>query len=238
MNIISKQFAAIILFSAMNTPFAAGEDPLYENHANIIRSVKQFIQLHIQKMHKGEFTISVGRIDPRHNLRRCALPLQTRITGNNFRGSTMTVSVRCLKPSPWLLYVPGKVAMFKSVYVARRTMARGHRISESDLLLIRRDVTRLHYGYIDNKRDIIGKVTRRVVFANTILKAQMLGLPILVKRGQTVVLVAESNGIQVRMSGTALGSGSAGRAIRVRNLSSRRIVEGIVLKTGVVKIIF
>lgn len=227
-----------MLLSIIGSTSAAKAVPQFEKHANIIRTVKQFIQVHIQKMHKGEFTISVGRIDPRHKLSRCAVPLEARITGNNFRGSAMTIAVRCTRPSPWLLYVPGKVSMFKSVYIARQTMMRGHKITESDLQLTRRDITRLHYGYIDRKQDIIGKITRRVVFANTVFKSQMLGLPILVKRGQTVVLMAESNGIQVRMSGKALTSGPIGHSIRVRNLSSRRIVEGIVVSTGVVKIIF
>jgi len=238
MNIISKQFAAVIIFVTLNSSFAAGEVQQYEKHANIIRTVKQFIKQHIQKMHKGQFAITVGRLDPRHKLRRCGLPLETHLTGNNFRGSSMTVAVRCTKPSPWLLYVPGKVAIFKPIYVARQTMTRGHRITEDDLHITRRDVTQLQYGYIDRKRDVIGKITKRVVFANTVLKTQMLGLPLLVRRGQTVILMAESNGIQVRMSGKALGSGAIGHPIRVRNLSSRRIVEGIVVSTGVVKINF
>ncbi len=238
MNIISKQLATIIIFATLNSAFATGQHQQYEKHANIIQTVKKFIQQHIKRMHKGEFTISIGRIDPRHKLRRCGVPLETQITGNNFRGSSMTVSVRCTKPSPWLLYVPGKVAIFKAIFVARQTMTRGHRITEDDLQMTRRDVTRLQYGYIDRKKDIIGKITRRVVFANTVLKSQMLGLPLLVRRGQTVILMAESNGIQVRMSGKALGSGPVGHSIRVRNLSSRRIVEGIVVSTGVVKINF
>ncbi len=210
----------------------------FEKHANIIRTVKQFIQLHIQKLHTGEFTVSVGNLDPRHRFQLCTVPLETKLSGNHFRGSAVTVSVRCTKPSPWLVYVPGRVSLFKSVYIARLTMSRGHRVNESDIQLMRRNISRLHYGYIDKKRDIIGKVTRRTVFANTILRTKMLGLPVSVKRGQTVILMAESNGIQVRMSGKALASGPIGHSIRVRNLSSRRIVEGTVIRPGVVKINF
>jgi len=213
-------------------------DPVeYEEHAGIMRAVKQYISVEVHKIHKGEFTIKVGSIDPRHRLPKCAVPLKTFVTSNNFRGSAMTVGVRCEKPSPWLIYIPGKISMFQSVYVARQTMARGHRITANDLQKMRYDTTRLHYGYIDKKKDIVGKITRRVVFAKTVLKPQMLGLPIIVKRGQNVIIIAETQGIQVRMSGKALGSGSAGKAIRVRNLSSRRIVEGVILRSGVVKII-
>ena len=240
MTITIKQFAGVILLSVMVSTacFAEVNSTQYEEHTNIISTVKRFINSHVQKIHKGEFTVKVGRIDPRHRLARCSTPLETQLTGNNFRGSAMTVAVRCSKPSPWLLYVPGKVSIYKTVFVARQTITRGRRILASDLHKSRRDITTLQYGYIDNKSDIIGKIARRVVFANTVLKPQMLSLPLLVKRGQTVVLIAETHGIQVRMSGKALGSGPAGHSIRVRNLSSRRIVEGVVVKSGVVKIGF
>lgn len=232
------QFASVLLLSGIVSTncFAVDNSRQYEEHAHIISTVKRFISSHVQKIHKGEFTIKVGRIDPRHRLARCSLPLEAQLTGNNFRSSAMTVAVRCAKPSPWLLYVPGKVSIYKTVFIARHTITRGRRILASDLHKSRRDITTLHYGYIDNQREIVGKIARRVVFANTVLKPQMLSLPLLVKRGQTVILIAETHGIQVRMSGKALGSGPAGHSIRVRNLSSRRIVEGIVVKSGVVKI--
>ena len=238
MKLYLQTIFPIVLLSLVNENTVAGAENTtqFEDHATIIRSVKQFIRRHVQKMHQGEFTIRVGQLDPRHRLRRCSKPLETSITGNNPGSTSMTVAVRCTGTSPWLLYVPGKVSMFKQIFIARQTMSRGHRITAGDLQSIRRDIGQLQFGYIDKKRDVIGKITKRVVFANSVIRPQMLSLPLLVKRGQTVVLMAESNGIQVRMSGKALGSAPAGQTIRVRNLSSRRIVEGVVVRSGVVKI--
>jgi flagella basal body P-ring formation protein FlgA len=42
------------------------------------------------------------------------------------------------------------------------------------------------------------------------------------------VLIARAGGLEVRMAGIALADGRASESIRVQNLSSQRIVEGIV----------
>jgi flagella basal body P-ring formation protein FlgA len=59
-----------------------------------------------------------------------------------------------------------------------------------------------------------------------------------VQRGQTVTLVAEAGGISIRMAGRALSDGFVNQRVRVENLSSGKIVEGIARSPQVVEIIF
>jgi flagellar basal body P-ring formation protein FlgA len=58
----------------------------------------------------------------------------------------------------------------------------------------------------------------------------------LVRRGETVTVVSRSGGIEVRAGGTALTDGARGERIRVRNDSSRRIVEGVVTAAGRIEV--
>jgi flagella basal body P-ring formation protein FlgA len=57
----------------------------------------------------------------------------------------------------------------------------------------------------------------------------------LVKRGQQVVLLAQTSSIIVKMSGKAMADGAAGEKIKVKNLSSDRVIEGIVTENGSVR---
>jgi flagella basal body P-ring formation protein FlgA len=60
--------------------------------------------------------------------------------------------------------------------------------------------------------------------------------PQIVDRGQTVDLVAQSAGLVVNMQGKALANGSEGDRLLVKNLSSGKRVEGLVLASGTVLI--
>ncbi len=58
-----------------------------------------------------------------------------------------------------------------------------------------------------------------------------------VQRGQAVTLLADAGGISVRMAGRALSDGLMNQRVRVQNLSSGKIVEGIARSEQVVEII-
>ena len=64
--------------------------------------------------------------------------------------------------------------------------------------------------------------------AGTVLTPAVLESDQVVKRGQTVTIVAKAGGISVNMSGTALADGGLNQRIRVENTNSGRIVEGVV----------
>jgi flagella basal body P-ring formation protein FlgA len=53
-----------------------------------------------------------------------------------------------------------------------------------------------------------------------------------IQRGDPVVLVSRSGGIEVRASGRALAAAGVDERISVENVSSRRVVQGQVLASG------
>ena len=77
---------------------------------------------------------------------------------------------------------------------------------------------------------------RRPLAAGTPLTRQALAPPLVVRRGQQVVLLAETAGLQVRSSGTALADAARGERVRVKNSRSRRIVEGVAVDAATVRV--
>ena len=60
--------------------------------------------------------------------------------------------------------------------------------------------------------------------------------PLAVKRGQRVDLVALAGGLEVRMTGEAMSDGTPGQRIKVRNLRSKRVVDGIVKSSTTIQV--
>lgn len=207
-----------------------------EPHENILQVAADFIATQARQSHDARFEISVtpGRLDSRLHLRPCEAGLEafaapgTRIAGNS------TVGVRCLGPVTWTLYVPVHVEVRGEVVVLAHAQPRGTVLAASQLRLESHDVGGLSAGYLIDLDEARDMVLRRALQAGAVLTPQMVEPPRLVRRGQRVQLLAENESVAVRVEGEALADGARGDHIRVRNLSSQRVVEGVVLSHGVV----
>jgi flagella basal body P-ring formation protein FlgA len=115
-------------------------------------------------------------------------------------------------------------------------MNRGDIIGPGDVEWRTQQVSRALVGYLVNDQKIIGKELRKHLRAGSRLRASDLMSPQIVDRGQTVDLVAQSAGLVVNMQGKALANGSEGDRLLVKNLSSGKRVEGLVLASGTVLI--
>jgi len=134
----------------------------------------------------------------------------------------------------WTLYVPVEIAVHGQVLVLAQPLPRGTQLQTSHLRLERHDVGSLSTGYLADLDEARDMVLRRALQAGTVLTPQMVEPPRLVRRGQRVTLLAEGASVAVRVEGEALGDGARGERVKVRNLSSKNVVEGLVLSHGVV----
>jgi flagella basal body P-ring formation protein FlgA len=90
--------------------------------------------------------------------------------------------------------------------------------------------------YVARIEDLDGRLTRRPLPAGTALTAEAMGAALLIKKGQQVTLVAQSSGFEVRAPGRAMADASARQRVRVQNLNSLKIVEGLAETDGVVRV--
>ena len=180
--------------------------------------------------------IKVGKLDARLRLAACDRPLETYLPPSGKIHRNGVVGVRCSGGNAWSLYVPVEVRRYGEVVVTARALARGETLSAADIKRDRREISSLTRGFIADTTHALGRRTKRHLAVNTLLTPQMLLIPKLVKRGQRVTLLARSGGIEVRMPGSAMSDGGNGDIIRVRNLNSKKIVEGTISSDGIVEI--
>ncbi len=180
----------------------------------------------------------VKPLDARLRLHACSQPLHVFWGPGARRQGNTTLGVACEDGKPWKIYVQARIAVFRPVAVAAHGLLRGERLRAADLRLERRDVSRLRGGYLEDAERFIGYRIRYNVNAGSVLQPRQFEAPRLVRRGERVSLLARRGGVQVRMAGEALTDGALGATVRVRNLSSRRIVQGEVIGKGRVLIHF
>ena len=147
-----------------------------------------------------------------------------------------SLGIRCEGRKNWTVYVPVKVGIMGNVLVASRALPRGHVIKASDLQLETRDLATLHGGYITETRSAIGQSLRRPLIIGAVITPNTIKPARVIRRGEKVTILAERKGLEVRMSGVALADGAPGDLLKVRNVLSKKVIQGIITKHGEVKV--
>ncbi len=185
---------------------------------------------------EGRYEIEISRLDPRLRMPLCDKELTTSLESPAQPLGRVTLRVRCDGSAPWTVFVPGQVSLYREVVVARRPLKRDSVLSEMDVALAERDVGLLNQGYLNALKQAIGKKLTRPLLPDQILAPLHVEQAEVVHRGEHVVISALSGGISVRMPGEALSDGGMGQQIKVRNLSSQRVIRARVTGPGQVEV--
>ena len=159
-------------------------------------------------------------LDPALRLPRCGAALVARVQGSN------SVEVAC--PDGWRLFVPVRVRRSQTVLVLIRGIAPGETITADAFVPETRDASRIVGAAVADPAQAVGRVARRTLSAGAVLSATDLVAQRLIRRGDNVALVSRRGGVEVRVVGRALGDAGESERVTVENLSSRRVVQGVV----------
>lgn len=176
--------------------------------------------------------VSAGTLNPRLALPACQRPLLATVPKRASAAPRMSVSVQCPASGGWLVRVPLSLQLFRTVLVTNRPLQRGDGMLVTDLHGEQRDVTQLPYGVIDNLTQTSGRALARSLGAGRVLTPNDLTGRRMVLAGDRVRVVAQLDGIQVSTGGIALGGGDGGARLRVRNQSSGRIIDAMIVGPG------
>ncbi len=179
----------------------------------------------------------IGPIQPLLQLQRCSQPVRAVLTSPRHMQDRATIELRCQDTKPWHLYVQVRIIGTSSVAVAAHAIVVGSVLKASDLKMEQHDISELPPGFLDDPAIAVGLTASRPIAGGAFLTNQQLVAAKAVQRGQSVTLVADLGGMSVRTAGKALGDGLINQRVRVQNLSSGKIVEGIARSEQIVEII-
>ena len=184
----------------------------------------------------GEATINVGELDGRLRLAHCPKPLTASLTAGTSLQARSTVGVSCTGPVHWTVYLPVTVESKIEVLVLTRAVNRDDHLVPSDVVVETRRTAGPGTAYLTKLSDLSGRTVKRPLAAGSVLSVDMFTPDLIVRRGQQVTLLSSGGAIEVRATGRAMVDGASGARIQVQNLSSMRVVEGVVESADLVRV--
>jgi flagella basal body P-ring formation protein FlgA len=117
------------------------------------------------------------------------------------------------------------IRAFKKVITAKYGLEKGRELAEEDVVERLIEFSKVPKGAITDISTVLGKTLKSSIQANGVITENKL---ITVKKGETVVIKIERPTFSLKMEGKALEDGYSGRLIRVLNLSSNKVIKGMV----------
>src|ERR1700723_1084480 len=178
-----------------------------------------------------------GPIEAHLQFDKCTRPVKPVLASPQHMKDRVMIELRCQDPKPWHIYVPVRIVATSPVAVAAHAIIAGTVIKDTDVKTEQHDISELPLGFLDDPAIAIGLTAGRPIAGGAYISNQQLVAPKTVQRGQSVTLIADAGGMSVRMAGRVLSDGLMNRRVRVQNLSSGKIVEGIARSEQTVEII-
>ncbi|WP_227006583.1 flagellar basal body P-ring formation chaperone FlgA [Shewanella donghaensis] len=138
----------------------------------------------------------------------------------------------------WSLFIRARVNVSAKVPVANRPLLRGEHISSDDIELLWLTLTASDRDFITQRKQLIGNQVNHKVRRHRAIKVSQITSPQWVNIGDRVVIEAKMDGFYANMTGEALESGGEGATIRVRNLSSGKVIHAYPIAQGRVSTLF
>jgi len=216
-----------------NSGASTGNTPTFQSLKVINQKVKEFLTAQSAGS-PGKPEITVTPMEEGTQLSYCPSP-EAFFPPNSAAWGRTTVGVRCGQPKPWTVYVQANVSIIANYVVAGAPIGQGQTISANELQLQKGDLTVLPTGIFTEFNRVIGQTARMSLVAGTVLKKEMLKMPLIVQKGQSVRVSSGGKGFSISTDGQALNEASEGEIVKVK-VSNGNVVTGIAKENGVVEV--
>ena len=136
------------------------------------------------------------------------------------------------------LIVPAEIEVWNNVVVTAKPLGKYQPIGDEDIRIERMNLARVPSNAIVRTDQALGRRTKRNLAANCILRKDQVELPPIVKRGEIVQVVAESDALKISVKGIAKENGAQGDLIKVVNVRSKKIIYAQVVDGQTVRVDF
>lgn len=198
-------------------------------HKDILHTAQQFLQQSARNEGKYELDVQVSPLDPRLQLAACSTPLQAYAPPGYRPIGNTNVGIRCTDRQPWNILLPARIRAYANIVVSARPIARGTTLSTADITLRREDISAQSSGYFTDTADVIGKTAKQPILLEHVIMPSSIAPPLAIRRGESVNVIASTDGFEIRTEGTAMQDGSIGDNILVVNRSSQRRIEATIV---------
>ena len=210
---------------------AAGET---ESPESIRSAITTAVEPRLGTLSGTNVEVAVGAINSRLRLPACPT-LEVALPPVN--AAIMTAKVECRAPS-WTLYVPIRLHAWVEAVVAAINLTPNTKLAASDLTRGRIDMYANSAGVLTEVAQAEGKILRVGLLAGSPILSPFLEFPVVVHRGQKVLLTLSASTMTIKAPARALEDGRTGDSIEVENPDSKKTMRATVLDDGSVEMKF
>lgn len=182
----------------------------------------------------GRADISMVGISDHYQLPACKQPPQMRLN-KALQPGRNALELTCTSPY-WRQNFAVRLHVYRQVVVLTQPIRNRQVLAREQIHVTEQDIGTLNKGFFSDPAQVIGMEAKRGLPPGTVISPDMLAPPLLVKRGEKVIIRVNRPGIKVEMDGQAMGAGQAGKQIRVKNLQSNKIIRATVIARGLVQV--
>lgn len=162
---------------------------------------------------KGDMDVDITPLNPGQSSDIQAVYIHFRVNGSPIKRVLATV----------------RMEVIREVVVTRNPIARNHTISNEDITVLRMNISGLPHDVAMGVDDVVGKMAKRYIGANKVLRSEWIDSPTIVDKGDRVLMVAQMGTLRITAMGEVKKSGRAGERIPVVNLDSKKLRYGKVV---------
>ncbi|MCS7150568.1 MAG: flagellar basal body P-ring formation chaperone FlgA [Caldimicrobium sp.] len=187
----------------------------------------------------GEIQLERFRVEATASVIPRGTPYKIEWIGNAKAGSNSAILIFRMKSAEEkIVRLWGYVEIRVPVVILKNNLASKTILTEDDLILESRELSRLPQDVIFRVEEVFGKELRMSLKAGTVLRNSHLNSPTVIRRNQEVEIIAKSKNLLVKAKGIALQNGKIEDLIRVKNLSSQKVIQAKVVADGIVEVSF
>lgn len=236
-----RLFALTLLALLPLGQLSQAQTELIQPLAQIEQAVSSFVLE--EQSSPDNVSIEVRELDKRLRLSLCNGDLQTQWSAGSRTLGRVTVQVSCVEPISWRVHVQATVTLEGYVWALDKGAQRGDVLSKSMLakhkIMLGANnaaLTALGNPIVDVE-SWLGYTFSQRISAGKVLTDRMLKRANLVNKGEKVLIRHQSTGLQLQTFGIALKGAASDQRIQVRNNSSGKIIEGVVVARGLVEVL-
>lgn len=177
--------------------------------------------------------------DSAARLTRCQQAVKIYAADNNqVLWGRHTYRMECPDQRGWMVRGRVTVSVRLPVWIAARNISRQQTLSDADLQLQTIPLETATHGFSVQGESLVNYRAVRPIAVGQVLDKNNLRPPLLVRKGEQVVIRAEQAGFAASMSGIALQDGVQGQMITVRNSTSQKEIQAEVSQRAEVSVHF
>jgi flagella basal body P-ring formation protein FlgA len=208
----------------------------FQSIASIQQAARKYITANLNS--SIDYKFKLGKIDSRLKLALCSKALDISTPKGELKAGRNSIGVRCHSKKKWAIYTSVIIHIYQKVVVLSRPIKRGELYISNSLAIEKREISSLRSGFFINPENIINKQASRNLNAGTVISQSNITEPKLIKRGEKVTINISSPNLTISAAGIALMDGIKNQNIRIKNITSKQIIQATVVKQGQVVVTF